>query len=159
MTGEPAIEKKTHAAALRTIASYEAAKGALVLLAGMGLLELIHRDVQGFGEHLLRHFHLSPSSHYPRIFLELAAKLTDGWLWTLAAASLLYSGLRFSEAYGLWRGRRWAEWLGAASGAVYVPFEVVELFKKATALRAGSLILNLLIVGYLAQVLRRRSQS
>lgn len=159
MTPDPRFPANAHTAALRTIASYEAAKGALVLLVGMGLLELIHRDVQKIGESLLRHFHLSPSSHYPRIFLEFAAHLTDGWLWTLAAASLLYSALRFVEAYGLWHGRRWAEWLGAAGGAIYVPFEVVELFKKATALRAGSLVLNLLVVCYLVQVLRRRSRS
>ena len=94
-------------AGLRTIAGYEAAKGALVLLAGLGLLGLIHRDVQEAGEELVRHLHLSPSSHYPRIFLALTARVTDGWLWTLALGSLLYASLRFAlpkpMAYGVAR--------------------------------------------------------
>jgi uncharacterized membrane protein (DUF2068 family) len=47
----------------------------------------------------------------------------------MAAGSLLYAALRFAEAFGRWRGRRWAQWLGAASGAIYVPFEVVELLE------------------------------
>ena len=87
--------------------------GAVVLLAGLGLLGFIHRDVQEAGEELVRHFHLSPSSRYPRIFLALTARVTDGWLWALALGSLLYASLRFAEAYGLWRGKAWAEWLAA----------------------------------------------
>jgi uncharacterized membrane protein (DUF2068 family) len=144
---------------LRTIAGYEAAKGAIVLLAGLGLLGLIHRDVQEAGEELVRHFHLSPSSHYPRIFLDLTAKVTDGWLWALALGSLLYASLRFAEAYGLWRGKAWAEWLAAISGAIYIPFETVELLKKVTALRMASLAVNLLVVGYMLMLLRRRPRK
>ena len=146
-------------AGLRTIAGYEAAKGAIVLLAGLGLLGFIHRDVQEAGEELVRHFHLSPSAHYPRIFLGLTARVTDGWLWTLALGSMLYSALRFSEAYGLWRGKAWAEWLAAISGAIYVPFEVVELVKRVTTLRIASLLVNLVVVGYMLWLLRRRSQG
>jgi uncharacterized membrane protein (DUF2068 family) len=144
---------------LRTIAGYEAATGVLVLLAGMGLFGLIHRDLQEAAEKLVRHFHLSPSSHYPHIFLELTARVTEPWLWALAAGSLLYASLRFVEAFGLWHGKRWAEWLGAASGAIYVPFEVAGLWESVTPLRLASLAMNLLVVGYLLQLLwRRRSQ-
>jgi len=146
-------------AGLRTIASYEAAKGAIVLLAGLGLLGLVHHDVQEAGEELVRHFHLSPSSHYPSVFLELTARITDGWLWALAAGSLLYSSLRFAEAYGLWRGKAWAEWLAAISGAIYVPFEMVELARRVTALRLASLTVNLLVVAYMLKLLRRRPRK
>ena len=142
------------AAGLRAIAGFEASKGLLVLLVGIGLLRLIHHDVQEAAEELVRHFHLSPSAHYPRIFLELAAKLTDAWLWMLAAGSLVYAALRLLEAYGLWHDRRWAKWLGAASGAIYAPFEAVGLFEKVTPLRIAALVLNLLIVAYLLGSLR-----
>jgi uncharacterized membrane protein (DUF2068 family) len=144
---------------LRTIAGYEATKGVIVLLVGLGLLGLIHRDVQEAGEELVRHFHLSPSSHYPRIFLGLTAKVTDGWLWALALGSLLYASLRFAEAYGLWRGRAWAEWLAVISGAIYVPFEVVELAKRITAVRIASLAVNLLVVGYMLLLLGRQPRN
>ena len=146
--------KHGHSAGLRTIAGFEAAKGVLVLLAGIGLLQLVHRDVQEAAEDLVRHLHLSPSAHYPRIFLELAAQINSTWLWVLAAGSSLYAGLRLVEAFGLWREKRWAKWLGAASGAVYVPFELVGLFEKVTALRIASLVTNLLIVAYLLGSLR-----
>lgn len=150
----PSRKGRKAAAGLRAVAGYEAAKGAIVLLVGLGLLRLIHHDVQEAGEEWVRHFHLSPSAHYPRIFLELTAKVTDGWLWALALGATVYSALRFAEAYGLWRDKVWAEWLAAVCGAIYIPFEVAELLKKVTALRVASLLVNLVIVGYMLSVLR-----
>ena len=146
-------------AGVRAIAAFEALKGSLILLVGMGMLRFIHRDVQEIAEEIVRHFHLSPSSHYPRIFLALAARVTDGWLWAFALGSVAYSALRFAESYGLWHGRAWAEWLAAISGAIYVPFEIVEVAKKLTVLRIASLLLNLIIVAYMVALLWRRRRA
>jgi uncharacterized membrane protein (DUF2068 family) len=146
-------------AAVRTIAAFEALKGTLVLLVGMGMLRFIHRDVQEIAEEMVRHFHLSPSSHYPRIFLALTARITDGWLWAFALGSVAYSALRFAESYGLWHGRAWAEWLAAISGGIYVPFEIVEVAKKLTVLRLASLLINLIVVAYMVALLWRRRRA
>jgi uncharacterized membrane protein (DUF2068 family) len=146
-------------AGVRTIAAFEALKGTLVLLVGMGMLRFIHRDLQDTAEELVRHFHLSPSSHYPRIFLALTARITDGWLWAFALGSVAYSALRFAESWGLWHGRAWAEWLAAISGGIYVPFEIVEVAKKLTALRVASLVTNLIVVSYMVALLWRRRHA
>lgn len=106
-------------AGLRAVALVELAKGLLVLLAGCGLLSLLHRDAGQAAEELVRLFHLNPASATPRIFIEAAARLTDARLWTLAAAAAGYALLRLVEAWGLWRGAAWAEWFGALTGAVY----------------------------------------
>ena len=67
------------------VALVEAAKGLLVLLAGFGLLALIHRDVQAVAERLVWHSHLNPAGKYPRIFLDAAQKMTDARLWLFAS--------------------------------------------------------------------------
>lgn len=144
---------------VRLIALFEATKGALVLIAGCGLLSLIHRDLQATAEHLVRFSHLNPAHHYPRIFLESAARLDDKNLLMLAGAALAYSTLRFVEAYGLWRARAWAEWLAIISGAIYLPLEIYELFKRATLVRASVLIINSLIVCYLLYRRRKLAQT
>jgi uncharacterized membrane protein (DUF2068 family) len=67
--------------------------------------------------------------------------------------------VRFAEAYGLWHERRWAEWLAAISGGVYVPIEIFELAHKITWIRVGALALNLVVVAYMVWLLtesRRR---
>ncbi|MCZ7627424.1 MAG: DUF2127 domain-containing protein [Candidatus Methylomirabilis sp.] len=53
---------------LRTVALLEAAKGLLVLVAGIGVLSFVHHDAQWVAERLVGHLHLNPASRYPRIF-------------------------------------------------------------------------------------------
>lgn len=141
---------------LRAIAAMEAFKGALVLLAGFGLLALVHRDAQALAEALVGHLHLNPARGTPRIFLALAANLTNQRLWGLASLASAYAGLRFAEAYGLWHGRAWAEWLGAVSGAIYVPIEVYELVHGVSSLKLVTLAANLIVVAYLVWALLQR---
>ena len=140
------------AAGVRVIAFFETLKGALVLVAGFGLLSLVHRDLEDLAERLVRHSHLNPASHYPRVFIEAAASTSDARLRNMAALAFVYSTVRFVEAYGLWRMRAWAEWFAIISGCVYLPIEIYELVSGATLIKAGILVLNAAIVAYLLYV-------
>jgi len=144
---------------LRAVAMLEAAKGLIVLLTGFGLFSLLHRDVQHFAEILVRHAHLNPASHIPRIFLAYAARLDDAHLLQLAAAALAYAAVRMVEAYGLWFGRAWGEGFAAASGAVYLPFELHELVHRPGWLPACLAALNLAVVAFMIYSLRRRTRA
>jgi uncharacterized membrane protein (DUF2068 family) len=145
------------AGGLRIVAAFEAAKGALVLVVGLGLLSFVHHLAQNVGEEIVRRFHLNLAHHYPRIFLDAITHIDDAHLRLLALAALLYSMLRFVEAYGLWRMRAWAEWLAIVSGGVYLPLEVYELAEHATAVKAAVFIVNAGIVAYLIYVRRRHN--
>lgn len=125
-----------------------------MLAAGCGALALVHRDLQAIAEEIVSHSHLNPASRFPRIFLDVAGRTTDARLWALAGMAAAYAAVRLAEAYGLWRARRWAEWLGAASGAIYVPIETYEIARRFTATRLVLLAGNLLIVVYLLGQLR-----
>lgn len=151
----------TPSAASRTIAILEGSKGALVLLAGLGLLRLIHHDVQQVAEALVRQAHLNPASHIPRIFIEASARLDDNRLVLLALGALAYAVIRIVEAVGLWHDRPWAQWFGALSGGIYLPLEVRLLIRHPTMLHLFVFSCNLLIVGYLVWRigLRRRAQA
>ncbi len=141
---------------LKVVAALEGAKGAVTLAAGVGLFRLIHHDVQAAADHFVRHMHLNPASHYPRVFIDAASMLDDSRLRLLALGALAYAIVRLAEAYGLWTDRRWAEWFGALSGSIYVPFEIYKLGQRLTWTRFGFLAFNAVIVGYLAWVLARR---
>lgn len=144
---------------VRAVALFEAAKGTLVLLTGFGALSLIHHDAQRFAEQLVGHLHLNPAKHYPRIFIDTAAHLTDARLWMLATLAATYGLVRFVEAYGLWRGRRWAEWFAAVGGGIYIPFELYELFQGINWLSLGALVANVLIVGLMVNALLRNQPA
>jgi uncharacterized membrane protein (DUF2068 family) len=144
---------------IRVVAAFEATKGILVLLAGIGVLTLIHQNIQLFADRLIEHFHLNPAKHYPRIFLNLFANITVGRLWVLAALAASYALLRFIEAYGLWFGRRWAEWFAAISGGIYIPFEILELFNTPNWLATGMLLANAAVVALMIISLLREKKT
>jgi uncharacterized membrane protein (DUF2068 family) len=143
---------------LRAVAVVEFIKGALVLVAGAGLLSLLHSDVQHVAEQLVHHLHLDPASRAPQIFIDLAGRVTSSDLWLLAIGAATYAIVRIAEAYGLWRERVWAEWLGAVSGLIYVPFELHALTKSVTPLKLTTLAINLAVVWVLTAALARRGQ-
>jgi uncharacterized membrane protein (DUF2068 family) len=143
---------------LRAVAVCEGTKGVLVLAVGLGLLGFIHRDLQQIAEDVVRHLHLNPSARFPRVFLMVASRLDGVQLWTVAVGTLVYSGLRFLEAVGLWKDRSWAKWLGAISGGIYIPVEIYEVARKATTMRLVLMTLNAAVVAYLLWNLWQRSR-
>ncbi len=60
-----------------------------------------------------------------------------------------YTALLVAEAVGLWRARRWAEYLTLVETGLLVPFEIYELTGGVTALKVLTLVINLAIVLYL----------
>lgn len=152
-TPDAPVAPVAHKRGLRTIAAVEAFKGAIVLIIGFGLLSFLGRDADVFAEHLVNRLHLNPAHHYPHVFIQAMADVTDSGLWLLAGLAALYSLLRFVEAYGLWYHRRWAEWLAALSGGVYVPVEIYEIAHRASWLKIGALVVNLAIVAYMVWLL------
>lgn len=152
------MSSPTHKA-LKPIAVFEAFKGAVVLVAGFELLSFLGQDAAELAARLVQRLHLNPANHYPEIFIRAMADITDSKLWLLAGFAALYASVRFFEAYGLWHERRWAEWLAALSGAVYVPAELYELTIHVSWLTVSTLVLNLAVVAYMVWLLtgsRRR---
>ena len=140
---------------LRAVAVFEAFKGTLALLAACGVLAIIPKSARHLAIELVGRLHLNPGKSYPSVFLKLVENTSNTQLWLIAALVVVYAIVRFAEAYGLWRSRRWAEWLAAASGAIYVPVELYELTLSLSWIKFGALILNLAVVAYMCYVLWR----
>jgi uncharacterized membrane protein (DUF2068 family) len=155
---ESSNKRKNVKGGLRIVSIFEAMNGLLVLLTGFGLLAYIHKDLHFAAERLVRHFHLNPASHYPRIFLDLADHVTDAQLWVMALSALLYAAARFVEAYGLWHERQWAEWFGLLAGGMYVPIELFELARGVTWPKTVLLVVNVGIVVYLSFIVYEARQ-
>jgi uncharacterized membrane protein (DUF2068 family) len=141
---------------LRLLSLFEAGKGLLVCLVGAGLFSLIHKSAQQEAAEIVKIFHLNPARHYPEIFINTLANLSDVRLWFLSLSAIIYSLIRFAEAYGLWNDRLWAIWFAVASGALFLPMELNELIEKFTIVRIIILLINTLLVFYLFRLGRHR---
>jgi uncharacterized membrane protein (DUF2068 family) len=144
--------------AIRLVALFEALKGLVVLLAGTGLLSLVHKDLNALALSLVEHAHLNPAGKYPQIFLDAASNLHESRLLLLALGALAYSAMRFAEAFGLYFRRAWAEVLAVLSGGIYIPYEVLGFVHTPTPLHAGLLLANVAVVAVMVLALVRRRE-
>ena len=68
----------------------------------------------------------------------------------IGIGALLFGILELTEAIGLARRRRWAEYLTVIAGCIGIPFELTEVLRRQTPIRISILVINVAIVIYLA---------
>ncbi|HVW19989.1 MAG TPA: DUF2127 domain-containing protein [Opitutaceae bacterium] len=144
---------------LRLIAVLEGVKGLMGLLLAVGAAILSQRDLEDVARATVEALRLDPAAHYTSRFIQEASLINAKDMWWVALGALAYSAFRFGEGYGLWRERTWAEWLAVVSGSMYIPLEIVSLTRKPSWLKVIVLLVNLLIVLYVARALARGSRS
>jgi len=144
--------------ALRAVASFEFAKGVFVLLIGLSALLLVHQDAWVIAESLLALLHISTDRHFAQLFLDFADNITEARLYTAAWVSLAYSSMRFTEGYGLWRERVWAEWVAFTSGAILLPVEIHGLMRGITVFRTVIFVGNVGVVVFMIYLIRAGRQ-
>jgi uncharacterized membrane protein (DUF2068 family) len=129
--------------ALRTVGVFEFAKGVAALAAAVSLYWLNPSDV---ADAFLSFLHMGPDRHLARFIMGMADRLSDIAVWQVVLFAAAYSGLRFAEAYGLWKARAWAEWIALVSGALYLPLEIRALAHRITFFHISVLTVNVAIV-------------
>lgn len=75
--------------------------------------------------------------------------LHSGSLYAAAGAAFAYALLEGAEAVGLWRAKRWAEYLTFLATILLLPVEIYELAHTVSVLKVITLIINLAIAVYL----------
>ncbi len=152
VTTHPIAERE----ALRAIALFEAIKGLGALTISLGALALVHSDLRAIVVNLLGTVGMDPEAQYPAMLLHYVDVFTETNKVPLAFLVAGYVAVRLAEAWGLWYQRPWGEWLGALSGALYVPLEIRHLLRKQDWSSFLLLAFNLAVVGYLGWLLWRR---
>jgi len=131
-------------------------KGIFFVLIGIGVLRLVHRDVADFLMHVVRALHFSAESRLVALLLEQVDVLTPHRLQWIGAAAFLDAGLDFVEGIGLLLRKVWAEYFTLIITASFLPIELYEIIRHVTLLRVGILLINFVVVLYLASILKRR---
>ena len=140
-----------HDPSLRVIAVLVALKSlaALSVVAGLELLGPSH--VRQWIDSLIGYFHWDPDS---KILGWLLAQLNPQSFHFAAAVILVYACLHGAEAWGLWLDQRWASWFGCIGAALYLPMEILALWRHRDWLPAAVLLINIVVVLVLARNIR-----
>jgi uncharacterized membrane protein (DUF2068 family) len=142
------------------IAAERALRGVVLFAVGAVLVTHPHANWAEDISNFARHLGLDPSGTGVRRLIEKVRKINAHEDLVFGVLALGYGALEGIEAYGLWKRRRWGEWLTViATALLLIPESWEILVKGATLLKVGGLVVNLLVVGYLIWRLRRKSPS
>jgi uncharacterized membrane protein (DUF2068 family) len=135
---------------LRIIATIEAFKGCVALCVAIGIQSLAGVNLQKFIAIAASHLHLNPAKYLPAHFLNTHEMLSAHQTMLIGLGAFAYASIRLIEAYGLWRGKRWTEWLALLSAAIYIPFEIRATLLPDALYSTIALAINVLVVVYIA---------
>lgn len=146
---------RQHDRFLQLIAVFKFLKAILFVLAALGAFGLMQQGLAdqarewgaalafGSGQRIVRH-----------LVTQLLG-LSRSKIAALGVVALFYAALFLTEGIGLWRERRWAEYLTVIATGSLIPLELYEIARHATLLRIATFIVNVVVVVYLIVRLRR----
>ena len=141
---------------LRLIAVERSMRGLLLLAAGTYLLFHLSTDFGQLAERIIRRIDIDPRQHFFRRVVTRLHRVHAHELRIAGIAALGYGALELVEGVGLWLDQLWAEYLTITATSLLIPFELYELAIRPSLWKAGGILVNVLIVLYLARALRRR---
>jgi uncharacterized membrane protein (DUF2068 family) len=151
--------KNSQSGLLRLIAVFKLLKAAVLVVAGVGVLKLIHSDVATVLDHWVAMLGLDPGNRYVDHALRKAANIPPNRIKDLGLGSFVYAALFLTEGIGLWLLKRWAEWFTVVITASLVPLEVWEIHHHPTIVKILVLMINVAVVGYLLYRIRKESSE
>ncbi|HEX5227844.1 MAG TPA: DUF2127 domain-containing protein [Bryobacteraceae bacterium] len=141
------------------IGAFKLLKALLLIAVGIGALRFLHKDLAGAALHWAEVLRVDPTNRYVHGVLVRIFRVTPKQLRELSVGTFIYAALFATEGIGLLARKHWAEYFVIITTGLLIPLELYELFKHFTILKIAVLVVNVLIVWYLAVRVRRRSKK
>src|SRR2546421_6997276 len=124
---------------LRLIALFKFCKAMLLVVVGLGALELLDPNMAARAQHWVAALASSSDRSVVQRVIALVSGLSPGRLEALGVGAFLYAGLFTIEGVGLWRGERLAESLTVIATLSPAPLELFEPVRARTPARLAGL--------------------
>jgi uncharacterized membrane protein (DUF2068 family) len=161
MTDSPTkyLSKPHHNRWLILIAAFKLSQALLFIAVGVGAFRLLHKDIGDLLTRMVEHLRFNPESRFVNFVLDKSSLVTDRVLRRIGEVGFIYAGLDLIEGTGLYLEKVWAEYLTLAITASFLPWEIFEVFRKVTWIRAGLLLVNALVFLYLLKIVVERGKE
>ena len=140
---------------LRVIGTYKLAKAVVLIAAGLVVLRLDPDAVARHSAHLATRLRLDPDNRLVHRALARLSGLDSTRLEEIGVGVVVYGLLYVVQGVGLLLQQRWAEYLVVVSTSLLIPVEVFEFLRRPRIVPAVVVVVNLVIVAYLAVRLKR----
>jgi uncharacterized membrane protein (DUF2068 family) len=138
-----------HSRWLVAIGALKLLKALLFILAGLGALKLLHKDLVDVMSRFIIALHFDTDSHLVNLILEKVALINPHRLREISIFIFCYAAMDIIEGTGLVLEKPWAEYLTLIVTACFLPWEVFEILRHVTWVKIVILLLNILVVIYL----------
>lgn len=145
------IMKQKSTAFLKFIIIYKSLVGIVSMILAFGFYHLLNKDTQVVFTKLVKNLNLDIDNKIISSLIKQVGTLGNGAILSLTFVMLGISVLNLVEAWGLHLKRRWAEWLTVIATSLLIPFEVYHVLVRVKFFKVSILILNVVIVYYLAK--------
>lgn len=156
-------ERHQHDRFMQAIALFKFVKAILFVLAAMGAFGLMQRGLAEQARDWGSALAFTSGQQLVRKAITFLTGLSRAKIGALGFVALFYAALFATEGIGLWKERRWAEYLTVIATGSLIPFEIWEIAHRPTPLRFATFVVNVAVVIYLVVRLRRprtdRAQS
>ncbi len=144
---------------LMWIATYNLAKGSLLLTLALSFLGFLHKDVDTIVGTWLSALGVSLENQHVAALLARLDLVTDRQLAVLSGITFVFAGVFLTEGIGLLFKQRWAEYLTVIVTASFIPVEIVESFKHFGPAKMILLAVNVAVVWCLVRILRGSAKA
>ncbi len=141
---------------LKLIAAERIVRSILLMAAGVYLLTHLNSDFGRIADHILKAIEIDPRRPFFHRVVIYLHDLHTSAIRIAALVAIGYGLLELVEGVGLWLDQLWAEYLTVIATSLLLPYEIYELIHRPTIWKVGGIAVNILIVIYLARLLRRR---
>jgi uncharacterized membrane protein (DUF2068 family) len=148
-------EQHAHDRFMQAIAVFKFVKAILFVLAALGAFGLLQHGVTERAREWGSALAFNSGQHLVRQAITFITGLSRTKIGALGLVALFYAALFTTEGIGLWRERRWAEYLTVIATGSLIPFEIWEIAHRPTPMRFATFAINVAVVIYLILRLRR----
>jgi uncharacterized membrane protein (DUF2068 family) len=141
------------------IAAFKFSQALLFIAVGVGAFRLLHKDIGDMLTRLVEHLRFNPESRLVNFVLDKSSLVNDRMLRRIGEVGFIYAGLDLVEGTGLYLEKVWAEYLTLAITASFLPWEIFEVLRRVTWIRASLLLVNALVFFYLLKVVVERGKG
>lgn len=162
MTGsalQSATKTHHHHKGLVLIAVYKLLQALFFIALGVGAMRLLHKDIGDILYRVASDLKFNPEGRFINFVLDRASLLNDPMLRRIGFGAFSYAAIGIAEGIGLYLEKAWGEYLTLIITASFLPLEVLEIIYRHTLPRFGLLVVNILVLLYLAKLVVERQRS
>ena len=150
------LSAKREARGLLLVGLFKYSKAIFFGLLTAGALHLLHRNVGDMALSLVDALRIDPEGHFASFLMDKADLIDNHQLRQAGAMSCAYACVCVVEGTGLILQKVWAEYFTVILTVGALPYEVYEILREFTWLKAALIAMNVAVLFYLLWLLRRK---